>query len=56
MKNGTFKFLAETNENGDLRIEIEAQTSPVSALVLFEKIDREVKRMRKDIFTKIEQK
>jgi hypothetical protein len=56
MKNGNFKFIAETNENGDLIIEIEALTSPIRALVLLEKIDREVKRMRKDIFTKIEQK
>jgi hypothetical protein len=56
MKNGTFKFLAELEENGDLRIEIEAQTSPVGALVALEKIDREVKRMRRDIFTKIENK
>jgi hypothetical protein len=54
MKNGTFKFLAELEENGELRIKIEAETNPIAALKALEKIDREVKRMRKHIFSEIE--
>jgi hypothetical protein len=55
MKNHSFKFIAVIDENGNLIINIEAKPNPIAALKALEKINREVKRMRKDIFTKFEQ-
>lgn len=52
MKNGTFKFSAELDENNDLRINIEAETNTIQALKALEKIDKEVRRMRIDILNK----
>jgi hypothetical protein len=52
--NQKFYFLAETNENLDLEIKIRAEINPLKALKCLENIQKEVKRMQKDILNKLE--
>lgn len=54
MKNGTFKFTAETDEKLFLIIKIESQINPLKALQCLENIQKEVKRMQKHILNKLE--
>jgi hypothetical protein len=52
--NQKFYFLAETDENLDLDIKIRAEINPLKALQCLENIQKEAKRMQKNILNNLE--